>query len=182
MTAFDFIAALGREFRRRPYLIGFAVALAGLIIWAIVVPLPKRAVKRVIVQGKEAIAARDVEAVRPLLAADFESPRWGGREATLERLTDEFRSVVSIQIKIKRTRIRLDGDRATADVEFYVSGSVRTEEYPQLPFRGLSGDASLSNPLERWRLSFVREADGHWHISGAEPIEPPAASSPHDAP
>jgi hypothetical protein len=181
MTALDFIKTVGREFRRRPYLIGFAVALAGLIIWAIVVPLPKRAVKRVIVQGTKALEARDIESLRPLLAANFESPRSGDRDKTLETLTDDFRHVVSIRIKLKHIRIRLEGERATADVEFYISGSFRTEEYPQVPFRGLSGDASLGNPLERWRLLFTREADGLWRLSGAEPIEPPPAGS-HDAP
>jgi len=162
-----------REFEGHPYLAGFVVILVGLLLWAVIVPLPKRGVKNVILRGKKAIEQRDVEAIAPLLAKPFDSPLTGNRDQTIERFKEAFENTLSIEVKIKRIHIQLEGDRAEAVVEFYVSGTVRGGElYAQVPFRGLSGEATLANPLERCRLTLVKEPDDRWRISGAELLGP----------
>ena len=162
-------ASLESQLKRNPYLIWFAVILVGLVVWAVLVPLPKRGVKNVIMKGRRAIEALDVNALEPMLADKFEAPRTGDREETIEKLRDTFGELLSIQIKIKRTRIRIQDQSAVALVDFYVSGVFRGGDiYAQVPFRGLSGEPTLANPLERCRLSFVKESDGGWKITGAE--------------
>jgi len=162
-----------REFEGHPYLAVFALILVGLLLWAVIVPLPKRGVKNVILRGKKAIEQRDVEAIAPLLAKQFDSLLTGNRDQTIERFKEAFENTLSIEIKIKRIRIHIAGEQAEAVVEFYVSGTVRGgDDLPSRPFRGLSGEATLANPLERCRLTLVKEADDRWRISGAELLGP----------
>jgi len=169
---------VARELRRNPYLIGFVVFLAALFLWAIIVPLPKRPIKRVIVKAKKAFVARDAGGLRPLLAEKFDSPLAGGREEAMERAREIFKDVLSLSIKIKRIRIHVEGDKATAWVQFYISGTIRGgDEYPQLPFRGLQGEETLAKPLERCLVRFVKEADNHWRIAGVELLGPAADTS-----
>lgn len=168
MTPGELVRLLGKELRRRPYLIGFLVATVGLAVWALI-PLPKRAIKEVIRSAERTIEARDAEALRPLLAADFYSPETQtDRDATVALLKDIFRDVLSLDIRIKRVRTKVQGDRATSDVDFYIWGTVRGGDvYSQITFSGLEAGGSRLNPLERCRLTFVKETDGYWRVSSA---------------
>jgi len=173
------LRVFGEQFRRTPYLVGFTAILAGLLVWAVIAPLPKRSIKHIIILARRAIETREVEGLRPLLAETFSSPHTGDREQTIERLREALQEVLSIKIKIKHIRIHVENDQATAVVEFYISGTIRGGDvYPQMPFRGLSGDATLANPLERCRVTFLKEADGRWRILGVELI---SAAAPDKA-
>jgi hypothetical protein len=173
----------GREFQGHPYLIGFVVIVVGLLLWAIIVPLHNRGVKNIVLHGKRAIEAREIRELSPLLAENFNSSLTGNREDTVEQLREAFKNILSIEIKIKRIRIHIADDRANAVVEFTVAGTIRGgSDYPQMPFRGLSGQEGLTNPLECCRLTFVKEADGRWRVSGAELIAAAASGKTGDLP
>jgi hypothetical protein len=172
-----------REFQAHPYLFGFVVVLTGLLLWAVVAPLHRRGVKNVILHGKRAIEAREVRELSSLLAENFTSSRTGDREATIEHVRREFKNIIAIEIKLKRIRIHVAGDNGDALVDFTIAGTIRGgEDLPQIPFRGLSGDVTPANPLERCRLTFVKESDGRWRISGAELVSATAESKRTDGP
>jgi len=174
MTPRDLLRILAGELRRRPYLIGFAIVLAGLAIWA-VLPSPTRAIKDVIHEGERTIEARDVEALRPILAASFYSPQTGDREHTIARLANAFQDLLSIEIQIEEMRIQMAGNRATAEIGFHVSGAFSGGDvYSQIPFRGLMGSA---DQLERCHLELVKEQDEQWRIASAEILEPAPAGT-----
>jgi len=171
MTPHDPLHSFGREFRRHPYLIVFAIILVGLGLWAIV-PFPTRTIKHVIVRAAKIVQARDIGRLQPLFAKEFECPLTGDRETTIERLSEAFRELYSLAIKIKRIKIQHEGDRATANVDFYITWSLKRGEAAKVPIRGLSGEPSLANPLERLQLGLVKEADGYWRFSSAKFLSP----------
>jgi len=161
-------------FRHHPYLIAFAVALGGLAVWALA-PLPRRAIKHVILRCERIIEARDAESLRSILAADFHCPHTGDRDATLAKISDAFDYVLSLQLHIKHIKTRVHGDRATSEVDFTISGTLRGGEvYSQIPFYGLRGNKEIGREVDRCRLAFTKEPDGQWRISGAELLEPTA--------
>jgi len=178
MTPVGLHRVITTQFRRHSYLVGFAVGLVGLGVWALLAPLPRRAVKKVILAGKAAIEARDIAALRPLLTPDFRGPYANSRDEVLQRLTEMFARVVSIEIRIKRIRTNVDADRAASHVWFYVSGVGRDGEFGQYPFRGLGGGSGLANSLEHCSLTLVKGDDGQWRVQRAELTADSGAQEP----
>ncbi len=161
---------IGIELRRRPYLIGFLVILAGLAVWA-VIPFPKRTIKHVIVRTSKIVEARDIERLAPLLSDKFFSTQTGDRAETIRFLTAAFDELATVDIKLKRIRIQVSGNSAAALVEFTVVWSMRRGELANMQVRGLRGEPSLSNPVERVRLRLACSPDGYWQFTDAELLD-----------
>ncbi|MCX8037676.1 MAG: nuclear transport factor 2 family protein [Candidatus Sumerlaeia bacterium] len=166
----EFARFIGMELRRRPYLIGFLVVLAGLAVWALI-PFPKRTIKHVIVRATKIVEARDIERLEPLFSDKFFSTQTGDRAKTIQLLTAAFDELTALDIKIKRIRIEVSGDTAAAIVEFTIVWTMRRGELANMQVRGLRGEQSLSNPIERVRLRLARSPDGYWQFTDAELLE-----------
>jgi len=161
-----------RRLLGRLFLIGFALALAGLAVWAIL-PSPRREIKRLVQRTERVFASRDIDALRFVLAERFSNIETGDREETIEYLKEIMDQVTEIKVRIRRIRIDVRGNEAFAIVEFNVAGVLKgSEVFPSVPFRGLSGRSDLSNPIERVRLHLVRERDGVFRIDQAELLPP----------
>lgn len=162
MTPRDLLRILGEELRRRPYLIGFLIVLAGLALWA-VIPNPRRAIKHVIQRGERICEARDVERLKSIMAAEFQSDFGGDRESTIEHVRAAFEFAASIEIRIKQIETEVKGDQAQSTVTYQVVWTVAKGEYKGTPFYGLPDSPGL---LQRCELRFVKEQDGYWRVSG----------------
>jgi ketosteroid isomerase-like protein len=164
------LLVLWRMYPRRGLLVAVVAiaALAGLyFLLDRLVETPREQIERkLVVEMREAVKARDVDAIFKYIAADFRF-RGQNREAFHGYVADALRAGLVEDVIIYDVSFPDGGDDRTRPVEFMAK--------PKAPW-------AENQPAYRVTAKFVREGDGQWRLQSFEVYNPVLGQQPMDIP